>query len=164
PDEVVAAQVDKLQQRKAALQAEQAAAKAGESAPAKTEEKQVEKMEEKAPGALTPFKDMTSFPDFQKMDIRIGTIVEATRVEKSKKLLKLLIDSGLDQRTILSGVAEHFAPEDLIGKQCTFLANLPPRPMMGIESQGMVLFAEDTNGKLHLLNPEGKIDNGSTVN
>ncbi|HEX2899696.1 MAG TPA: methionine--tRNA ligase subunit beta, partial [Bacteroidia bacterium] len=165
PDEVVAAQVAKLRERKAALEAEQAATKAAQQAIApKTEEKPVEKMEETTPTALTPFKEMTSFPDFQKMDIRIGTIVAAERVEKSKKLLKLLIDSGLDQRTILSGVAEHFAPEDLVGKQCTFLANLPPRPMMGIESQGMVLFAEDSKGKLHLLNPEGKIDNGSTVN
>lgn len=165
PDEVVAAQVAKLRERKAALEAEQAATKAAQQATApKTEEKPAEKMEETTPTALTPFKEMTSFPDFQKMDIRIGTIVAAERVEKSKKLLKLLIDSGLDQRTILSGVAEHFAPEDLVGKQCTFLANLPPRPMMGIESQGMVLFAEDSKGKLHLLNPEGKINNGSTVN
>lgn len=155
PDEVVAAQVAKLKQRKEA----RLAIEGGQAAPAP--EAPAAEVEEKA---LPPFKEMTSFADFQKMDIRIGTILAAERVEKSKKLLKLLIADGHGERTILSGVAEHFAPEALVGKQCTFLANLPPRPMMGIESQGMVLFAEDARGKLHLLNPEGKIDNGSTVN
>jgi methionyl-tRNA synthetase len=137
-DEVVARQVEKLNKLKSAL-----ASKSRE-----------------VPG----FKPFVSFDEFQKMDIRVGTIVQADRVKKSKKLLQLLIDTGLDHRTILSGVAEHFAPEELIGKQCTFLANLPPRPMMGIESHGMVLFAEDSSGKLHLLNPGHKIDNGSGVN
>jgi methionyl-tRNA synthetase len=160
-DEVVAVQVEKLRKRKAEREAEQAAL-----AP-KPDPTPIEKPitpVENTPKELPAFKEMTAFPEFQKMDIRIGTILAAERVEKSKKLLKLLIDSGLDQRTILSGVAEHFAPEELVGKQCTFLANLPPRPMMGIASQGMVLFAEDAQGKLHLLNPENKIDNGSTVN
>lgn len=138
PDETVKAQVAKLRQR----QAER----------------------ETSPKSVPAFKDFTSFDDFQKMDIRIGTILQAEKVEKSKKLLKLLVDTGHDHRTILSGVAEHFAPQDLVGKQCTFLANLPSRPMLGLESQGMVLFAEDANGRLHLLNPEAKIDNGSTVN
>jgi methionyl-tRNA synthetase len=160
-DEVVAVQVEKLNKRKAEREAEQAAL-APQPDPTSIE-KPITPVES-TPKELPAFKEMTAFPEFQKMDIRIGTILAAERVEKSKKLLKLLIDSGLDQRTILSGVAEHFAPEDLIGKQCTFLANLPPRPMMGIESQGMVLFAEDAQGKLHLLNPENKIDNGSTVN
>lgn len=160
-DEVVAIQVEKLRQRKAELAAKQPAHSA---TPTTTTPEQPVETPESALGELAAFKEMTSFPEFQKMDIRIGTIIGAERVEKSKKLLKLLIDTGLDQRTILSGVAEHFTPEDLMGKQCTFLANLPPRPMMGIASQGMVLFAEDANKKLHLLNPEGKIDNGSTVN
>jgi methionyl-tRNA synthetase len=158
-DEVVATQVEKLRIRKAEMLTAQAAAAPQAATPAPPAEAVVA-----SPGILPPFKEMTSFPDFQKMDIRIGTILQAERVEKSKKLLKLLIDTGLDQRTILSGVAEHFAPEDLVGKQCTFLANLPPRPMMGIASQGMVLFAEDAQGKLHLLNPVGTIENGSTVN
>ena len=160
-DEVVDVQVQKLNKRKAEREAENTAPQ-GEivAEPVKTQQIPMEVTSKELPA----FKEMTSFPEFQKMDIRIGTILSAERVEKSKKLLKLRIDSGLDERTILSGVAEHFAPEDLVGKQCTFLANLPPRPMMGIESQGMVLFAEDAQGKLHLLNPEGKIDNGSTVN
>ena len=166
-DETVAAQVEKLNRRKAEREAEVAAAAAKAAG---TEQKPAEKpvevavVTEPTSKALPPFKEMTTFDEFKKMDIRIGTILDAQRVEKSKKLLKLLIDTGLDQRTILSGVAEHFAPEDLVGKQCTFLANLPPRPMMGHESQGMVLFAEDASGKLHLLNPQGLIDNGSTVN
>jgi methionyl-tRNA synthetase len=138
PDEVVKAQVAKLQASKAALNA--------------------------GPKSMPAFKEFTHIDEFKKMDIRIGTILKAERVEKSKKLLKLLVDSGNDQRTILSGVAEHFAPEELVGQHCTFLANLPPRPMMGMESHGMVLFAEDSNGKLHLLRPPGTIDNGSTVN
>jgi methionyl-tRNA synthetase len=160
-DDVVALQVEKLRKRKAEREAEQAAHSPAETP--KVEEKPMEIVENE-PKSVPAFKEMTSFPEFQKMDIRIGTILKAERVEKSKKLLKLLIDSGLDQRTILSGVAEHFAPEDLEGKQCTFLANLPPRPMMGTASEGMVLFAEDANGKLHLLAPQGVIDNGSTVN
>jgi methionyl-tRNA synthetase len=138
PDEVVAVQVEKLKKRKAEREAENR--------------------------KMPAFKNYTSFDDFQKMDIRVGTILKAEKVEKSKKLLKLLVDTGNDRRTILSGVAEHFSPEELVGKQCTFLANLPPRPMMGLESQGMVLFAEDASGKLHLLNPMHPIDNGSTVN
>jgi methionyl-tRNA synthetase len=143
PDEVVAAQVAKLTKRKAEIEAAKA--------PAPEKE-------------LPAFKDATSFDDFQKMDIRIGTILAVEKMEKSKKLLKLRIQDGKGERTILSGVAEHFQPEELVGKQCTFLANLPPRVMMGVPSEGMVLFAEDKAGKLHLLNPEGKVDNGSTVN
>ena len=150
PDEVVQAQKDKLLKSKA----NRPGTPAEPVAPAEPE----------APAEMPPFKEYTSFDEFQKMDIRIGTILEAERVPKSKKLLKLLIESGHDQRVILSGVAEHFAPEDLVGKQCTFLANLPPRTMMNMESNGMVLFAEDSKGKLHLLSPVGKIDNGSTVN
>ncbi len=162
-DDVVAVQVENLRRRKVEREAEQAAASPAPVV-APTEVAQPIAVEASAPQSVPAFKEMTSFPEFQKMDIRIGTILKAERMEKSKKLLKLLIDTGLDQRTILSGVAEHFAPEDLIGKQCTFLANLPPRPMMGTASEGMVLFAEDASGKLHLLNPEGRIDNGATVN
>ncbi len=132
-------------------------------------EKQVKKLEdnkkanELANAKATPIKDTTQFDDFMKMDIRIGTILEAEKLKKSKKLLKLLIDTGLDQRTILSGIAEHFAPEDIIGQQVCVLANLAPRKMMGIESEGMVLMAEDADGALKFIQPGDKVQPGSTV-
>ena len=97
------------------------------------------------------------------MDIRIATVLAAEKVEKSKKLLKLRLDTGLDQRTVMSGIAEHFQPEELIGKQVTLLANLAPRKIMGVESQGMILMAEDSEGKLRLLNPSAPVNPGSTI-
>ncbi len=108
-------------------------------------------------------KDVINFEQFAGMDLRVGTILSAEAVPKSKKLLKLLVDTGLDQRTILSGIAQHFSPEELVGKQVTVLANLAPRAMMGIESQGMVLMAEDLDGKLRLLVPEQKVTSGATI-
>jgi methionyl-tRNA synthetase len=108
-------------------------------------------------------KDAITFEEFLKMDMRIGTVLEAERVEKSKKLLKLKVDTGVDQRTILSGIAEHFAPDELIGKQVTVLINLLPRKIMGLESQGMVLMAEDKDGKLKLLLPHTPTAPGSTI-
>ncbi|GAB3495891.1 methionine--tRNA ligase [Spirosoma knui] len=104
-----------------------------------------------------------TYDDFAKMDIRIGTITEAERVPKSDKLLKLRVDDGMGGRQILSGIAKHFAPEDIIGKQVTFLANLAPRKMMGFESQGMILMAEDRDGKLSLIAPGDSVWNGGTV-
>ena len=112
---------------------------------------------------LLPAKDQIQFEDFSKMDIRIGTILSAEKVEKSKKLLKLQVDTGLDQRTVMSGIAEHFQPEELIGKQVTLLANLAPRKIMGVESQGMILMAEDSEGKLRLLQPSASVNPGSAV-
>ena len=109
-------------------------------------------------------KQNINFDDFAKMDIRIGEIVAAEKMEKSKKLLKLQVNDGFITRTILSGIAEHFAPEDLVGKQVTFLANLAPRKMMGIESEGMILMAEDADGSLALVQPNKQIWNGGTVN
>ena len=109
-------------------------------------------------------KEDTSFDDFQKMDIRVCTILTAEKVKKAKKLLKLEVDTGLDKRTVVSGVAEHYQPEDLVGKQALILLNLPPRKIRGVESQGMLLFAEDREGGLHLVNPEDNLDNGSPVN
>ena len=108
-------------------------------------------------------KDQIQFEDFSKMDIRIATVLAAEKVEKSKKLLKLKLDTGLDQRTVMSGIAEHFQPEELIGKQVTLLANLAPRKIMGVESQGMILMAEDSEGKLRLLNPSAPVNPGSTI-
>ncbi|MDR3187662.1 MAG: methionine--tRNA ligase [Prevotellaceae bacterium] len=110
-----------------------------------------------------PQKELCSFDDFQKMDVRIVKILEAERVPKSKKLLKLLVDTGLDRRTVLSGVAEHFDPQALVGKQATMLINLAPRPIMGVESRGMILYAEDYDGKLLLVQPTGEVKNGVKV-
>jgi methionyl-tRNA synthetase len=112
---------------------------------------------------LSPAKDQIQFEDFSKMDIRIATILAAEKVEKSKKLLKLQVDTGLDRRTVMSGIAEHFQPEELIGKQVTLLANLAPRKIMGVESQGMILMAEDNEGKLRLLQPSAAVNPGSSV-
>ncbi len=108
-------------------------------------------------------KSEITFDDFSKMDIRIGTILTAERVEKSKKLLKLSVDTGIDKRTVMSGIAEHFSPEQIIGKQVTILMNLAPRKIMGVESQGMILMAEDKDGKLRLVQPNEAVSPGSTV-
>ncbi len=112
---------------------------------------------------VTPSKAEITFDDFSKMDIRIGKIVEAEKVDKSKKLLKLKVDTGIDVRTVMSGIAEHFTPESVIGKQVTILVNLAPRKIMGIESQGMILMAEDKDGKLKLLQPSEVVAQGATV-
>lgn len=114
--------------------------------------------------AFPPAKEEITFDDFQKMDIRIGTILEASKVKKANKLLQFKVDTGIDQRTIVSGVAEFFKPEDLVGKQVPVLVNLAPRKIRGVVSQGMILFAEDAAGTLHLLDPEYMIDAGSGVN
>jgi methionyl-tRNA synthetase len=122
--------------------------------------KRMNELEGKTVAAL---KENIQFDDFAKLDIRIGTILEAEAVKKSKKLLKFLIDDGLGKRTILSGIAEHFSPEEMVGKQVTFIANLAPRMMMGIESQGMILMAEDKDGSLSLLQPHKEVWNGAGV-
>lgn len=99
-------------------------------------------------------KPAIQYDDFAKMDIRVATILEAEAVPKSKKLLKLKVDIGLETRTVLSGISEHFKPEEIIGKKVLYLANLAPRKMMGMESQGMILMAEDRDGSLTFLSPE----------
>jgi methionyl-tRNA synthetase len=103
------------------------------------------------------------FDDFAKIDLKVGTIVAAEKVEKADKLLKLQVDLGFETRTIVSGIAMHFVPADIVGKQVTVVCNLAPRKMRGIESNGMILMAEDANGKLHFVNPEDKINPGSGV-
>jgi len=112
---------------------------------------------------ILPAKPETTFDEFMKMDIRSGTILEAERVPKTDKLLKLLIDTGIDKRTVVSGIAEYYSPDDIIGKQVSILINLKPRKIKGIESQGMILMAEDTDGKLCFVSPEDGIRNGSVV-
>ena len=138
-DDVIQRQLDKLAATKAANQAAEAA-------------QHVEAQ-----------KDTIYFDDFQKMDIRVSTILSAEKVAKTKKLLKLTVDTGIDQRVIVSGIAEHFTPEELIGKQVLVLVNLAPRDLKGITSSGMILMAEDASGKLRLLQPDEKTNNGAIV-
>jgi methionyl-tRNA synthetase len=108
-------------------------------------------------------KPEIQFDDFAKLDLRIGTITAAEKVPKADKLLKLNVDLGFEQRIIVSGIAEHFAPETLFNKQVIVVANLAPRKMRGIESQGMILLAEEPGGKLIFVSPESIITNGVTV-
>ncbi|MFN8354974.1 MAG: methionine--tRNA ligase [Spirosomataceae bacterium] len=121
------------------------------------------RMNELATKPVTPAKEVIQYDDFAKMDIRIATIKAAELVPKSKKLLKLTLDTGLDTRTVLSGIAEHYSPEEVVGKQVCLLANLAPRKMMGMESQGMILMAEDRDGKLAFVQPSFGVWNGGTV-
>ena len=132
-------------------------------------EKQVQKlldtkkMNELENKKVPELKPTIQYDDFSKLDIRVGTILEAEKVAKSDKLLKFLVDDGFEKRTILSGIAKHFTPEEMVGKQVTFLANLAPRKMMGIESNGMILMAEDRDGSLALLQPHKAVWNGGPV-
>jgi methionyl-tRNA synthetase len=130
-------------------------------------EKQVEKLKQASAAsqsvALEPLKPEATFDDFQKLDIRIATIIEAEKVAKTKKLLKLKVDTGFDQRTVVSGIAEFYSPEDIIGKQVCLLANLAPRDIKGIESQGMILMAESPDGTLSFVLPSQAVANGSSI-
>jgi methionyl-tRNA synthetase len=112
---------------------------------------------------ISNLKSEIVFDDFAKIDLKVGTIIAAEKVEKADKLLKLEVDMGFEKRTIVSGIAMHFKPEDIVGKQVTVVVNLAPRKMRGIESNGMILMAEDKAGKLHFVKPENAIDNGSGV-
>jgi len=131
PNEVVTAQIEKLEAANAAI----AAAKGPE---------------------YTPLKETATFDDFMKLDMRIGTILEAEKVKKADRLLKLVVDTGIDKRTVVSGIAQSFEPEEIVGKQVTILLNLAPRKIKGIESQGMILMAENAEGKLSFLQPDTK--------
>ena len=120
--------------------------------------------EEATESAIEPSKAETSFDDFSKMDIRIGTILQAERVPKTDKLLKLLIDTGIDKRTVVSGIAGSYKPEDIIGQQVCILVNLAPRKIKGIESQGMILMAENSKGELSFVAPTSDaMNNGGAV-
>lgn len=112
---------------------------------------------------VKPFKDNIEFDDFSKIDIRSGTILEAEKVAKTKKLIKLLIDTGIDKRTVVSGIAEYYKPQDLIGKKVSIIVNLAPKKLKGIMSEGMILMAENSDGKLSFVSPEGNVDNGSEI-
>jgi len=147
-DSVVEAQVAKLEATKAANEAATAA-----EAPAS----------EPAAAVIEAAKDECTFDDFMKMDIRTATVLEAERVPKTDKLLKLTIDTGLDTRTIVSGIAEYYTPEEMVGKQISILANLAPRKIKGIESRGMILMAKEANGKMKIVSPEERLSNGATI-
>ena len=141
-DEVVDAQIARLE----AIRAErEAAAKAAEAA------------------VVTPQKEECTFEDFEKMDIRTATVLEAERVPKTDKLLKLTIDTGIDTRVIVSGIAEHYSPEEMIGKQICILANLAPRKIRGIESKGMILMARQNDGKMRFVTPQETLCNGAEI-
>ncbi|MEZ3440231.1 methionine--tRNA ligase [Alistipes sp.] len=138
-DDVIQRQLDKLEATKAANRAAESAQQA------------------------EPQKDAVSFDDFQKMDIRVSTVLAAEKVAKTKKLLKLTVDTGIDRREIVSGIAEYFSPEELVGRQVLVLVNLEPRELKGILSRGMILMAEDADGRLRLLGPGEKTAAGAIV-
>jgi methionyl-tRNA synthetase len=138
-DETIEQQIQKLNAKKASMET-----------PATTPE-------------LNPAKAAINYDQFSAMDIRVGTILAAEKVEKTQKLLKLTIDTGLDTRTVVSGIAEHYEPESIIGQQVSILVNLEPREIKGILSQGMILMAENAEGKLSFVSPIAAMNNGSTV-
>jgi methionyl-tRNA synthetase len=121
------------------------------------------KTNESAAAKADPAKEMINFDDFSKIDIRTATILEAEKVPKTNKLLKLTIDTGIDIRTIISGIAEYYKPESIIGRQISIVANLEPRKIKGIESKGMILMAEDRDGNLVMVSPSENVSNGSMI-
>ena len=134
-------------------------------------EAQVKKLEdtrkandaEKAAHNVAPQKAECSFEDFEKMDIRTATVLEAERVPKTDKLLKLTIDTGIDKRVIVSGIAEYYTPEQMVGRQICILANLAPRKIRGIESKGMILMARQGDGKMRFVTPQETLANGAEI-
>src|SRR5690606_9980149 len=137
-DEAIQQQIDKLAATKTANNSDQL--------------KQVE-----------PQKETIQYDDFSKMDIRVGTILEAQKMAKANKLLILKVDTGIDVRTIVSGIAESFTPEEVIGRKVSVLVNLAPRNLRGTESQGMILMANNAEGKLVFINPDAEAPNGQII-
>jgi methionyl-tRNA synthetase len=138
-DEVIERQIEKLNAQKASMETPKQSA------------------------AVAPAKAVVSYDQFSEMDIRVGTIVAAEKVEKTQKLLKLTIDTGIDTRTVVSGIAEHYAPEAIIGQQVSILVNLAPRELKGIVSEGMILMAENAEGALCFVTPSTAMPTGSTI-
>jgi methionyl-tRNA synthetase len=133
-------------------------------------QKQLDKLQaskqanEVANKTVTPQKETIEFDDFTKLDIRVGTILEAVKVPKTKKLIQLKVDVGIDIRTIVSGIAESFSPDEIIGQKVTVLCNLAPRTLRGVESQGMILMTDTPDGKLTFIEPENDdVDNGEQI-
>jgi methionyl-tRNA synthetase len=139
----------------------------------KIEDKEIEKQLEKLQAtkkannqmeqSTEPQKEIIQFDDFTKLDMRVGTIISAQKMPKAKKLLVLEVDTGIDKRTVVSGIAEHYTPEEIVGKQVTVLVNLAPRKLRGVESQGMILMAEDSDGKLVFVAPDQQVVNGTGI-
>ncbi len=133
-------------------------------------QKQIDKLEATKTANLAenkkmePQKEAIQYEDFAKMDLRVGTIIEAEKMPKANKLLVLKVDTGIDVRTIVSGIAESFSPEEVVGKKVTVLANLAPRNLRGVESQGMILMTNNAEGKLVFVNPDAEANNGETIN
>lgn len=121
------------------------------------------KANEMASVKAAPAKENIQYEDFMKMDIRVGTIIAAEKVAKTKKLMKLTVDTGIDERTIVSGIAEHYTPEEVISRQVSVLVNLEPKPLKGIVSQGMILMAENADGTLSFVSPDKEVKPGSEV-
>lgn len=141
-DETVAMQIEKLE---------------------KTKEQNIAAAATSAGTSVNPMKDQIQFDDFTKIDLRAATILSAEKVEKADKLLKFTVDTGVDVRTVVSGIAESFTPEECIGKQVMILLNLAPRKIRGIESQGMLLLTNDASGKLVFVTPEKAVENGTEI-
>ena len=159
-DDEVKAQVEKLIEKRRRVQAEKAGP-AGAAASAGAASSAAGSAQEA--GAASAVKPTIVYDDFAKLDLRVGSILAAEKVEKADKLLKLTVDLGYEKRTIVSGIAQHFEPSAIVGRQVVVVANLAPRKMRGIESNGMILMAEDGGGKLHFVNPEDNIAPGSGV-
>jgi methionyl-tRNA synthetase len=121
------------------------------------------KANEEANYKANPIRANIEFDDFMKLDIRVGTVLECQKVPKADKLLQFRIDDGLEQRTIVSGIAQHYQPEELVGKQVCFIANLAPRKLKGIVSEGMILSAENNDGSLAVIMPQKEVKPGSEV-
>jgi methionyl-tRNA synthetase len=141
-DDAIKAQLDRLE----AIRAEKEAA-----------------AKEEAAKQVVPQKEECTFEEFEKMDIRTATVLEAERVPKTDKLLRLTIDTGIDRRVIVSGIAEFYSPEDMVGKQICILANLKPRVIRGIESHGMILMAKQGDGSMRFITPQEVVNNGAQV-
>lgn len=121
------------------------------------------KNQDQKPNKYPPMKEEITFDEFSKMDLRVGTITAAEKIEKADKLLKLTVDTGIDIRTVVSGIAEHFKAEEVIGQKVSILLNLAPRKIRGVESQGMILMAETEKGELAFVSPTKEIDAGNTI-
>ena len=121
------------------------------------------KNQDQKPNKYPPMKEEITFDEFSKMDLRVGTITAAEKIEKADKLLKLTVDTGIDVRTVVSGIAEHFKPQEVIGQKVSILLNLAPRKIRGVESQGMILMAETEMGELAFVSPTKEIDAGNTI-
>jgi methionyl-tRNA synthetase len=128
-------------------------------------DEQIEKLKKQGQktNKYPPMKDEITFDEFMKMDIRVGTITASEKVEKADKLLKLTVDTGIDIRTVVSGIAEHYNPEDIVGQKVSVLLNLAPRKIRGVESQGMILMAETKEGELAFVSPTKDLEAGNTI-